>query len=89
MPGATKGVLSIPSAWSPDAGTYLVAVNNSVGPVTNSQAVTLTVTPPPTLAKERADAGTAQREQRPEPRTDLAGRHADAVHERQGALHER
>jgi hypothetical protein len=51
LPGATKQILSIPSAYGTDAGTYSVAVNNSVGPIANSQVVSLTVLPPqPTFA---------------------------------------
>jgi hypothetical protein len=46
LPGATLRTLTIPSAWYTDAGTYSVAVNNSAGPLTNSQVVTLTVAVP-------------------------------------------
>jgi hypothetical protein len=48
LPSGIKSILTLPSASSTDAGNYAVTVNNSVGPSTGSQVVTLTVLPPPT-----------------------------------------
>jgi len=47
LTGATKSMLTLPSASYSDSGTYQVAVNNSAGPVVNSDEVTLTVAVPP------------------------------------------
>jgi len=49
IPGATKRTLTLPSAFHSDAGSYAVAVNNSVGPAISSQVATLTVSPELTL----------------------------------------